>query len=172
MLALNYRLFPNADFDMGELRDRIPSIGARFDGLPGLRLKAFLFRTGDVNEYAPFYLWNDTDAAAAFLWSDGGFAGVATRYGRPAARTWLTAAVDEGPVSDVIRWAVRSTDSLSANEPLEHHAARLRARVFDAHTTITAIDPATWEAVTLTLHTERPMELHGDLYEVPYLSRG
>ena len=171
MLALNYRLFPDADFDMAELRDRIPSIGARFDGLPGLHIKAFLFREGDVNEYAPFYLWNDVDAASAFLWNDGGFAGVATKYGRPAALTWLTVAVDEGPISDVPRWAVRSTESLSAAEPLEQHAARLRARTFDAHTTIAAIDPATWTAVTLTLHVQKPTELHGDLYEVPYLSR-
>lgn len=172
MLALNYRIFPDADFDMGELRGRIPSIGARFDGLPGLRMKAFLLREGEVSEYAPFYLWNDTDAAAAFLWNDGGFAGVATRYGRPAALTWLTVAVDEGPVADLPRWAVRSTESLSAEEPLEQHAARLRARSVDAHTTVAAIDPATWTAITLTLHVERPDDRHGDLYEVPYLSRG
>ena len=170
MLALQYRLFPAPDFDMDELRDRIPSIGARFDGLPGLHLKAFLWRAGAVNEYAPFYLWNDPDAAAAFLWNDGGFAGVATKYGRPAALTWLTVAVEEGPAADVPRWAVRSTESLSAEEPLEQHAARLRARVIDAHTVITAIDPATWEAVTLTLHVDRPASPAGELYEVPYIS--
>lgn len=44
MLAMNYQLTLPHTFDMDALRERIPLIGTRFDDLPGLGFKAFLFR--------------------------------------------------------------------------------------------------------------------------------
>ncbi len=95
MLAMNYQLTLPQSFDMEALRERIPQIGARFDDLPGLGFKAFLFRKqgkngSPVNQYAPFYVWNDQTAANRFLWEGGGFDGVVRAYGRPIVQTWLT----------------------------------------------------------------------------------
>ena len=183
MLAMNYQLtLPNGT-DMEALRERIPLIGQRFDKLPGLGYKAFLFRKrgengSPVNQYAPFYLWKDQDAANRFLWEGGGFDGVVGAYGRPVVQTWLGTRVAFGPAESAIpRWAVRHVEQIRESSVLEDLVAEASDRVDGlarrdgTHSVAFAVDPRTWTSVELTLTLERPSDQRDDeVYEVPYLS--
>ena len=98
MIAKQYSIALPADYDMGIIRRRVAERGARFDSFPGLYLKAFLIRergrAGAVgNEYAPFYLWPETEALWDFVAGDG-FRAIIDGFGRPAIRNWLTLGVE------------------------------------------------------------------------------
>ena len=54
------------DFDEQALRKIAETARARFEGMPGLRSKAFTFNSGR-REAANFYVWDSEDAAKAFL---------------------------------------------------------------------------------------------------------
>jgi hypothetical protein len=181
--VMNYQLTLPRNWDMDALRARIPQIGQRFDGLPGLGIKAFLFRRqgehgSPVNQYAPFYLWTDPDAAAQFLWGGGGFDGVVDAYGRPAVQTWTATAFVFGPAaSGTPNWAVRHVERIRDHVSLESLVSESSAKLVEEsqrpgiHSSTFGIDPRTWESVTFTLTTGRPdAQAHEELYEVPYLS--
>ena len=183
MLAMNYQLTLPRGTDMEALRERIPLIGKRFDNLAGLGFKAFLFRKAGengspVNQYAPFYLWNDQDAANRFLWEGGGFDGVVGAYGRPAVQTWLATRVALGPASETQpSWAVRHIEQVREGWVLEDlvreasDRVEIRAQTPGVHSVSFAIDPRTWTSVELTLTVDRPEgQLDDEVYEVPYLS--
>ena len=181
MILTSYRLPLPSDYDVAALRERIPSIGEYFDGRPGMVFKAFLVRDvadgSAANEYAPFYLWHDDREAAAFLWADGGFDGVAAKYGRPDVQTWLGGTTLVGPAHDVTpQWAARESIALPADEPPTRAATRL-ASAFEEqrdepglHSLTWGIDPRGWSAVVLRLYVERPADPVGDLCRVVYLS--
>ncbi|MEP6481600.1 MAG: DUF4865 family protein [Rhodoglobus sp.] len=183
MLAMNYQLTLPQTFDMDALRDRIPLIGKRFDALPGLGFKAFLFREqgkngSPVNQYAPFYVWSDPAAANRFLWEGGGFDGVARAYGRPIVQTWLGTRVAFGAdASSAPTWAVRHVEQVREGRVLEELVREASERVDElaggknVHSVAFAVDPRTWTSVEFTLLTERPEgDLGDEVYEVPYLS--
>lgn len=183
MLAMNYQLTLPRGFDMEGLRERIPMIGKRFDNLPGLGFKAFLFRKqgengSPVNQYAPFYLWNDQAAANRFLWEGGGFDGVANTYGRPIVQTWLGTRLAYGPAAAVSpRWAVRHVEPVRESRVLEDLVVEAGERVEElaraagVHSVAFAVDPRTWTSVELTLTADQPAGvLDDEVYEVPYLS--
>ena len=183
MLAMNYQLtLPNGT-DMEALRERIPLIGKRFDALPGLGYKAFLFRKrgengSPVNQYAPFYIWNEQQAANRFLWEGGGFDGVASAYGRPVVQTWLGTRVVFGPAESAApRWAVRHVEQVREGRVLEDLVSDASDRVDElsqqagTHSVAFAVDPRTWTSVEFTLMLEKPSgQLDDEVYEVPYLS--
>jgi hypothetical protein len=183
MLVMNYQLTLPRATDMEALRERIPLIGQRFDNLPGLGFKAFLFRTqgengSPVNQYAPFYVWNDQTAANRFLWEGGGFDGVVGAYGRPVVQTWLGTRVAFGvEAASAPSWAVRHVEQVREGRVLEELVDEAADRVDRAanavgvHSVTFALDPRTWTSVELTLLTQRPEgELDDEVYEVPYLS--
>lgn len=102
MIILDYQLSLPQSFDRAALRERIPSVGRRFDNMPGLAAKAFLFREKGVhgsplNQYAPFNLFADDEAATGFLWRGAEFTGVVGSYGRPAVPTWISGGYYHGP---------------------------------------------------------------------------
>jgi len=182
VLILNYQLSLPHTYDMRDLRDRIPAIGARFDTMPGLGAKAFLVREkglngSPVNQYAPFYLFSEDSAAAAFLWEGEQFSGVVSAYGRPVGQTWIGGSYHRGPeIAGTPIWAVRTVSRLPADEAPHSTAATtrdaLREREWEPglHSAAFGIDPRTWELVVFTLHTTRPDPRDGELYEVVYLS--
>jgi len=185
MLAMNYQLTLPRSADMEELRARIPAIGQRFDGLPGLGFKAFLFRKqgengSPVNQYAPFYLWTDQNAAQRFLWEGGGFDGVVGAYGRPVVQTWLGVRVAFGAAIDTApTWAVRHVEHVREGRGLEDLVTEVSDRVDEraqgaaVHSVAFALDPRTWTTIEFTLLTARPEDaLDDEVYEVPYLSTG
>jgi heme-degrading monooxygenase HmoA len=54
------------DFDDQAIRKIAETARARFDGLPGLRSKAFTFNSAK-REAVNFYVWDSEDAAKAFF---------------------------------------------------------------------------------------------------------
>lgn len=182
MIILNYQLSLPHTFDMTSLRQRIPTIGQRFDNLPGLAAKAFLLREKGVhgsplNQYAPFYLFTDDNAAAAFLWEGPEFTGVVSAYGRPVGQTWIGGGYQRGPaIHQTPTWAVRTVSRLPADEApaasAESTRLALQARAHEPglHSVAFGIDPRTWELLTFSMHTGRPDTSGGELYEVVHLS--
>ncbi len=65
---------------------------AQLDDFDGLGLKAYLVQDqangAIVNQYAPFYLWNDPAGMGRFLWGGGFFTGICKSFGRPTVRHW------------------------------------------------------------------------------------
>jgi hypothetical protein len=80
MIGLFVRFkFDEASFDAAALRQLATASRGKFEGLPGLRSKAFTIdeaRRQAVN----FYVWEDAAAARAFF-SEAVVAAVAQRYG-------------------------------------------------------------------------------------------
>jgi uncharacterized protein DUF4865 len=158
-LLVHYPITLPADYDMGTIRTRVRTRGGALDDRRGLGVKAYCIREAGVagspvNQYAPFYLWADSAAAAAFLWEGQGFDGIVRDFGRPRARTWVPAAVAAGGCAraDVTR-AVLRTWSIDPDADLVEAAAAARSRVGahagdpDVHLSVAGIDPATWEVV-------------------------
>lgn len=182
MIILNYQLSLPHTYDMAALRARIPGIGARFDDVPGLGAKAFLLREqgrngSPVNQYAPFYLFADDEAAADFLWRGEAFTGVVSAYGRPVGQTWIGGGYFRGPSLDrAPTWAVRTVSRVPVDEApaatasATHAALAQRAHEPELHSAAFGIDPRTWELVTFTLHTAPPEPGAGEVYEVAHLS--
>jgi hypothetical protein len=103
MYAMQYAITLPADYDLPHLRERVGAAMHTLDDLPGLGLKAYLFRErgvagSPVNEYACFYLWNDTGAMADFLFTGSGrFQNIIRAFGRPAVDHWTGIAALPGP---------------------------------------------------------------------------
>lgn len=184
MIAMQYTIALPADYDMAIIRERVARSGHLLDAYPGLGVKAFLVREkgvdgSPVNEYAPFYLWNDAAGAASFLWSGVGFTAIVRDFGRPVVQTWIggtSRARSSG--LDGARYAVRTTRTLGPDEDVVAVAAetdrQLAAALGEPGTLLAAygVDPRTWQLVTFTLHAERPAGLTGDAvaYEVLHVS--
>jgi hypothetical protein len=98
---MQYAITLPADYDMRIIRRRVAERGGALDAFPGLGIKAYCVRErgehgSPVNQYAPFYLWNDLAGMNRFLW-DGGFANIVRDFGRPAVRRWSGLAFEPGP---------------------------------------------------------------------------
>jgi uncharacterized protein DUF4865 len=186
VLAMQYQITLPADYDMGVIRDRVARTGHLLDHYPGLGLKAFLVREkgvdgSPVNQYAPFYLWQDAAGAASFLWSGVGFSAIVRAFGRPVVQTWV-GGTSHGSGEDLTsaRYAVRRTRRLGEDADLVTTTAtadaELAAAVERPGTLLGAygVDPRTWELVTVTLHRDRPREADADAdavtFEVLHLS--
>jgi hypothetical protein len=183
MYAMQYEITLPADYDMQIIRRRIAERGHLTDAFAGLGAKAYLLRkrgqTGStLNQYAPFYLWNDTAGMNRFLWEGGGFQGIVDSFGRPVAQTWSGIACRRGQAQGVTPVAATRERSAIAREADLVQAARdavadvksLASRD-DVFICASAIDPRTWERVTFTLWTQAPpVDARGERYEVVHLS--
>ncbi|GAA0460751.1 DUF4865 family protein [Streptomyces olivaceiscleroticus] len=192
MYAAQYEITLPADHDMGTIRKRVAATGHLLDDRAGLALKAYLVRErgvngSPVNQYAPFYLWQDTGAMGHFLLGGGGFQNIVRDFGRPAVRHWTGAAVTAGPARGTLpRTATRrltplpaglgpDPDGLALGRLLAEETAALRelARHPAVHTAALAVDPHHWQLLRLVLGTDPvPASEHDgtDRYEVLHLS--
>lgn len=182
MLATQYAIPLPADYDMTVIRRRVAERGHLLDDYPGLALKAYLVQDvalgAPQNQYAPFYLWTDTGAAASFLWGGGGFAGIVRDFGRPTVSTWLGLDFRRGRAhGEPAASATLQRRPLTPGEDPAGEAERLRrllddgAEGDDVLSIAAAIDPARWEAVVFTLRTadvSAPGE--GTAFEVLHVS--
>jgi hypothetical protein len=161
-LLMSYPIALPADYDMEIIHERVRVRGGALDDRAGLACKAYCVRQvgvdgSRVNQYAPFYLWSDSTAAAAFLWGGQGFDGIVRDFERPRVHTWTPVAVAAGGAhrSDVTHAILRNR-TISADADLvasaEKLAARVRARASTpgVHLALGGIDPATWQAVEFT----------------------
>lgn len=181
MIAAQYEIPLPADYDMAVIHRRIAERGSALDDRAGLGLKAYLVRDvadgSPVNAYAPFYLWRDPAALAAFHWEGQGFGGIVRDFGRPAVRTWIGGRFVRGEgFGEVPGHAVRDTVHFAPGSDPEHEAAGLDRLVQEAaadphtHSVAWAVDPNAWEAVVLRLLTAPPAPGPGVRYRVGHLS--
>jgi hypothetical protein len=88
MLAMHYRIPLSGPQAVTAVRARAAERGPLFDGMVGLAHKLFLVDPHDPC-YATFYLWQDPDAALAFLQGPF-FAALSQTFGRPEVLLLLT----------------------------------------------------------------------------------
>lgn len=182
MIAAQYEIALPADYDMDIIRRRVAERGTALDDRPGLALKAYLMREvadGSAgNAYAPFYLWTDPDALAAFHWEGQGFSGIVSDFGRPSVQTWIGGRFHCGPRYE--QTPAFATKTLLASEPADdpqnaattlQRLAQVIAGNDDTHSVAWAIDPATWQGVLFRLSGSRPEKSpHATVYRVLHLS--
>jgi heme-degrading monooxygenase HmoA len=89
-------------FDEQVVRKIAETARGRFDGMPGLRSKAFTLNS-EKREAANFYVWDSEDAAKAFF-NDALIERVAGLYGvRPSVEFVQIAALVENGRPDVVQ---------------------------------------------------------------------
>jgi hypothetical protein len=165
MIAMQYSFELPADYDMSIIERRVRDKGHVFDDTPGLGVKAFLAaRRGDpqtggqVNVYAPFYIWTEPQAMVDFLCGDK-FAGLTDSFGRPAIQSWSVLDVKAGGKSTDARLATRSIeqvgsfDSLHSMREAEQSATEAALRN-GALLVMSGFDPKTWQRVRFCLWPE------------------
>ncbi|MFD6364084.1 DUF4865 family protein [Streptomyces roseolus] len=191
MYAKQYEITLPADYDMEVVRERVAAGGHALDDRAGLGLKAYVVRErgidgSPVNQYAPFYLWNDTGAMARFLVGGGGFQNVVRDFGRPAVLHWAGIACLAGPARKATPRAAsrRLTTIPAGSDPdatglglaalIERETEELRgiARREDVHTVALAFDPRSWQLMRFVLWEDAvaPDEAATECYEVLHLS--
>ena len=90
MLAMHYKIRLEDEAAVTAVRQRAAERGPLFDGMKGLGEKLFL--VDPVRPcYATFYLWQDPDAALAFL-EGPFFKALSDTFGRPEVQLLLTKA--------------------------------------------------------------------------------
>jgi hypothetical protein len=183
MYAMQYELTLPADYDMKIIRERVARNGHMMDDYEGLGFKAFVMRErgvdgSDVNQYAPFYLWDDTGGMNRFLWGGGGFRNIVDFVGRPPVNHWTGVAFAHGPARDAQpRGASRVVERISAGvDPQAFVASAVaawedRAGSAGVHLSVLAVDPWRWEVVRFTLwEGAAPEGADSERYEVLHLS--
>ncbi|MFC9285152.1 DUF4865 family protein [Streptomyces sp. NPDC057052] len=191
MHAKQYEITLPADYDMKIIRKRVADGGRALDDRAGLGLKAYVVRErgvagSPVNQYAPFYLWNDTRAMARFLVGGGGFQNIIRDFGRPATLHWAGVACHAGPARTTPPKAAsrRLTSIPSAPDPdgsglglsalIEDEVEQLRrlSSRDGAHTAVLAVDPRHWQLLRFVLWADSsaPDEEATERYEVLHLS--
>lgn len=184
MIAAQYEIVLPTDYDMDVIRRRVTERGAALDDRAGLGVKAYLVRDiadgSPVNAYAPFYLWRDPAAMAAFHWGGQGFSGIVRDFGRPAVRTWIGGGFARGDAYPAApAFAVRRTrqlgpdlDPIEAAETLSYDESTTLAGE-GVHSHAWGIDPNAWQSVGFTLLTSdpgRPEDPDAVVYRVLHLS--
>lgn len=191
MYAKQYEITLPADYDMRIIRKRVADFGHILDDRAGLGLKAYVIRErgangSPVNQYAPFYLWNDTGSMAEFLVGGGGFQGIIRDFGRPTVRHWAGLATVAGPARGVAPKAAsrrltpvptdpdREATGLGLSARIEQETAELAALAHrdGVHTAALAIDPRHWELLRFVLweDTVPGADDATERYEVLHLS--
>jgi hypothetical protein len=170
MYAKQYQITLPADYDMGIIRKRVADGGHVLDDRAGLGMKAYLIRErgvadSPVNQYAPFYLWNDSNAMAHFLFGGGGFQNIVRDFGRPTVQHWTGVSCHVGPARDAVpQTASRlllpipidadpDRTGLGLAAWVEHMADQLHslAQHEEVHTAVLAVDPHHWQAMQFVL---------------------
>lgn len=187
MIAKQYSVQLPADYDMDIIRRRVAAAAPRFDAFPGLTWKAFLIRERGrngalANEYAPFYIWPDTDALWGFAAGDG-FGGIVASFGWRPIRTWLpwhvatrpdlrshtakTATREEVPIAPTEDLAGLRQAEAAANAASLAADTRLLARVV-------AVDLERWTLLRFALWSSVSSDLSSvagpDVFDVLHVS--
>ena len=181
MHALQYELTFPADYDMGIIRDRVARIGHLLDDWDGLGFKTYLMRErgvdgSPVNQYAPFYLWNQVEGMNSFLWG-GAFQGLVNDFGRPAVQHWTGLAYEEGgaagsPARVALRHRQPVPEGVELSEAMEEatHEAKRLAGLDGAVCAAAAVDPRHWELVHFSLWDHEAPKEAGEVFQVLHMS--
>jgi len=183
-LVMQYPITLPADYDMQIIRDRVRTRGGALDDRAGLLCKAYCIREAGVagspiNQYAPFYLWADTGAAADFLWHGSGFDGIVRDFGRPEVRTWVpvTRVLGPAPATSVTHAVVRTAPvpaDADLVEAVEQLTVRVEQRGGDdrVHLALGGVDPRAWQTVEFATVAELDaVEAEGTVFTVVHTSQ-
>ncbi|MFI2780198.1 DUF4865 family protein [Streptomyces sp. ALB3] len=191
MYAQQYELTLPADYDMTIIRKRVAEGGHVLDNRAGLGLKAYVIRErgidgSPVNQYAPFYLWNDIGAMAHFLVGGGGFQNIVRDFGRPVARHWTGIACHAGPARTAPpKAASRRLTPIPSDVDLDGTGLGLSALIGreveqlqrlaaqdGVHTAALAVDPHHWQLLRFVVWADSSTldEMATERYEVLHLS--
>ncbi|TDU90030.1 uncharacterized protein DUF4865 [Kribbella voronezhensis] len=181
MYAMQYEINLPTDYDMGIIRHRVETLGNRTDDFDGLGIKAYLVQDrangAMVNQYAPFYLWNDPAGMSRFLWGGGFFTGICKSFGRPLVSHWTGVEVRPGEAVDQPALAATKHVQLlppdvDPAEPVAAAVSLLEKTVGleGVHSSAIAVDPSRWELVHFTLWSGEPGIVPGTRYQVLHLS--
>ncbi|MGW1077503.1 DUF4865 family protein [Streptomyces sp. NPDC002537] len=189
MHAKQYEITLPADYDMRIIRKRVADFGHLLDDRAGLALKAYVIRErgvdgSPVNQYAPFYLWDDTAAMGRFLVGGGGFQGIVRDFGRPVVQHWMGVATEAGPARAAVPKAASrrlspvpvdaDPSGMGVTELIrrETDALHALARRDGVHTAALAVDPRHWQLMRFVLWEQAVPEDEDatERYEVLHLS--
>ncbi|WP_166026095.1 DUF4865 family protein [Streptomyces chilikensis] len=191
MYAKQYEITLPADYDMRIVRERVAAGGHVLDDRAGLGLKAYVIRErgvdgSPVNQYAPFYLWNDPGAMARFLVGGGGFQNIVRDFGRPVVRHWTGIACHAGPArSAAAAAASRRITALPADLGPDGTGSGLSALIErevedlrrlsggeGVHSAALAVDPHHWQLLRFVLWADASArdEEATERYEVLHVS--
>ena len=156
MMAMQYSVRLPEDFNAAKVQARVAERSGLFDNLPGLLHKSFLF---DMRNriYAPFYIWQDPDAARRFFLDERMFESVVVSFGRPRVHRWMVLDFDHGVTKtppDFARCEIDKVEggaslrSLIDREGVRHREMLTRPGLF-AH--LFALDADRWELVRYSL---------------------
>lgn len=184
MIAMQYSFTLPADYDMTIIDRRIRDKGPMLDGFPGLIFKAYLSAKRDdhplrnnANLYAPFYLWENTEAMNRFLCGPG-FAKVSSDFGWPRVDIWSVWSADIYGNLINAKTATRSIEPIAPYANLEdirtNEISRAKQDVAgrDALASVLAFDPNHWRFVRFQLwaSTQKPESEGLQSYNVGHVS--
>jgi hypothetical protein len=184
MIAMQYSIVLPADYDMNIIKQRIAAKGHLLDDFPGLIFKAYLTAGKNIapaysqdNLYAPFYLWQDSEAMNRFLGGEM-FAGLAQAFGRPVIKTWSVWEHDITADIAGARFATREMATIapyaSLRETRERESAALQASSKNgALGAVSAYEPTGWTSVRLNFWADikdEPVRNDVQRYEIGHLS--
>lgn len=184
MIAKQYPIALPTDYDMNIIRRRVAEKGKAFDAYPGLLFKAFLIsergRGAPLNQYAPFYVWKETEALWDFV-AGSGFGGIVESFGRPSILTWLPLALEihQEFRRDAVRSALREDMSIPFDADLpvfrKTQGEALKSAIASDSgiaLQVAAVNIEHWSMVRFTLRYDQPAAIvpGAQAYEVLHLS--
>jgi len=183
MYAMQYVVDLPADYDMQVIRDRVARTGHLMDGYPGLGFKAFVVRDraagAPVNQYAPFYVWQDVDGMRAFCWGEPGYSAIVGDFGRRPIRDWTVVDLVAGPAPPAQARALTvTTQALPPDVAPSQVVGDLAGQFLRSGTArtvrrVAAVDLTTWELLLVELGTQAPEPAPGaTTYDVLHVASG
>lgn len=159
MLAMQYSVRLPKEFDADKVSERVSLRGPMFEGYPGLSHKFYLYDR-EEHVYAPFYIWENGQAAQNFLMNNL-FGDVVQDFGRPRVRSWQILEFGYGPSQDDPEYMVSAVDKVCEKRALkalqareaEVHQVALETPGLFAH--IVLLDPDRWEISRVSLWSKK-----------------
>jgi hypothetical protein len=176
-VLMQYQTPLSDDFDTASILQRIKSVAAPYDVLPGLIFKLYGLNPGadfnQIKEYSSIYLWDSLAPMQKLLTGDL-FADYSEVFHRPPVRMYIAQSVT-GAIGELktARYAVRRNIPL----PRQGHPGNVirtwvqRLRRPEALVQVIGFDPASWELADLTVWlTEPPTLDFARTYSLAYIS--
>ena len=159
MLAMQYSIHLPVNFDPALIHKRVNDRKGFFDGHPGLIHKSFLYNEVD-KVYAPFYIWDNVNAAQEFLLDDL-FQGVTETFSRHRVRSWFVLHMKYGNRDLKPTFAQREVDIIPPEESLKSYVKReqdMQTELLknpNLYMHLVALDAACWEILHFTLWKDK-----------------
>ncbi len=159
MLAMQYTIELPSGYDEAPIRERVSRRARLFDELGGLHHKSFLFNAAD-GLYAPFYIWDNEEAARDFLMNDL-FSGVIDSFHRPRVRNWNVIRVIDGNRDLIPSYCLQEVDNIPSDTSLQSlmlSEVELQKDLStnpDLYFHAIALDPDRWELVRYSIWKNR-----------------